>query len=84
MTIQPADLTVWLRKCGVIAYRAAWMPPPASGPRSIVVFLEPRMDQSRLAEAAARRMPGVAQVTFSGHGRSIMYVTSRLRRRPNR
>jgi hypothetical protein len=71
--MEPGDVLVHLRRCGVVAHHAAGMPPAAFG-RSIVVFLEGAMGQSELARSCALGMPGVERVTFSGHTRAIMFV----------
>jgi hypothetical protein len=44
------------------------------GRQSIVVYLEGTLNQQELARHCVRRMPGIVQVTFSGHSRAIMYV----------
>jgi hypothetical protein len=50
------------------------MPSAADGRESVVVFLEGAMDQHDLARRCALRMPGVLEVSFSGHTRAIMYL----------
>jgi hypothetical protein len=68
---------VYLRRCGVVVHHAARMPAPADGRHQVfVVFLEANLCQYEVAEACARRIPGVFDVTFSGHTRSIMHVFS--------
>jgi hypothetical protein len=64
-----------LRRCGVVVHHAAPMPPDADGHRSVVVFLEGALQQCDLARRCALRLPGVLDVWFSGHTRTIMYVS---------
>jgi hypothetical protein len=86
MALDPNGVLVYLRRCGVVTHHVASM--PAEG-RSValVVFLERRPCQYKLAELAVRKIPGVVAVQFSGHTRSIMFVTGmapaeRRRREP--
>src|SRR3954462_11125051 len=63
-----------LRRCGVVVHHAARMPSTADGRQAVVVFLEAGLQQSELARRCAPRLPGVIEVTFSGHTPTIMYV----------
>lgn len=76
--LQPHQVMVHLRRCGVVVHLVTRMPSPAEGSsRTLVVFLEGNLCQSELACRCVRKLPGVAGVTFSGSVPSIMYVTSR-------
>jgi hypothetical protein len=74
VTVEPGDVLIYLRKCGVVAHHATRMPAPANGPGSIVVFLEGTLGQFELARRSSLRIPGVRKVTFAGYSRAIMYV----------
>jgi hypothetical protein len=63
-----------LRRCGVVVHHAARMPSTADGRQAVVVFLEAGLQQSELARRCALRLPGVIEVSFSGHTPTIMYV----------
>jgi hypothetical protein len=71
-----------LRRCGIVAHRAAKMPSPADGPPSIVVFLDNRQAQFEIARRCALQIPGVDQVTFAGFSRTVMYVYGAPPKRP--
>jgi hypothetical protein len=71
--VEASAVMVHLRRCGVIVHHAARMPTPASGQRSVVVFLE-TTNQCEAARLCALRFPGVWRVTFAGFSRKIMYV----------
>jgi hypothetical protein len=73
MSLNPADVLVYLRRCGVVVHHVAPMPAESQRP-VLVVFLEGNLCQFDLASRAARRMPQVKAVSFSGHNRAIMYV----------
>jgi hypothetical protein len=75
--LQPHQVMVHLRRCGVVVHLVTRMPSPSEGDRTLVVFLEGNLGQSELARASLRHLPGVAGVTFSGLVPSIMYVTSK-------
>ena len=80
--MEPSTIMVHLRKRGVVVHHVARMPsPPGRG--TVVVFLEGTLAQHEEARAAARQLPGVLAVTFSGHTRSIMFVTSSASCRPS-
>ena len=75
MALDPNEVLVHLRRCGVVTHHVA--PMPATQQRSVlVVFLEGNLCQYDLAAESVRRMPGVLAVSFSGHNRAIMYVAS--------
>jgi hypothetical protein len=63
-----------LRRCGVVVHHAAHMPPTADGRQAVVVFLEGGLQQSALARRCVLKLPGVTDVSFSGHTATIMYV----------
>jgi hypothetical protein len=63
-----------LRRCGVVVHHAACMPASADGRQAVVVFLEGGLQQSELARRCALKLPGVIEVSFSGHTATIMYV----------
>jgi hypothetical protein len=79
---EPGVFMVYLRRCGVGVHHAARMPAPMDGRyQAFVVFLDAGLCQHELAAACVRRIPGVFDVTFSGHTRSIMHVFSSPRTR---
>lgn len=76
-SVEPHQVMVHLRLCGVVVHHVARMPSPNEGNKTMVVFLEGNLAQSDLARNCVRRLPGVSGVTFSGAVPSIMYVTAR-------
>jgi hypothetical protein len=75
MALDPNVVVACLRRSGVVVHHVAPMPPTRA--RSVVVvFLEGNLCQFDLASKAARSIPGVLSVGFSGHNRAIMYVMS--------
>ena len=76
--VEPHQVMVHLRRCGVVVHLVTRMPSPAEeGSRTLVVFLEGNLCQSGLAYECMHKFPGVSGVTFSGSVPSIMYVTSK-------
>jgi len=65
-----------LRRCGVVVHHAARMPSSTDGRQSVVIFLEGGLQQFDLARRCALKLPGVRDVSFSGHTNTIMYVST--------
>jgi hypothetical protein len=63
-----------LRRCGVVVHHATAMPTSADGRQAVVVFLEGGLQQFQLARRCALKLPGVIDVSFSGHTATIMFV----------
>jgi hypothetical protein len=71
-----------LRRCGVVVHHATEMPTSADGRQAVVVFLEGGLQQFQLARRCAIKLPGVIDVSFSGHTATIMYVFGAPPRNP--
>lgn len=63
-----------LRAAGVIVHHASRMPTPRDGRQVIVVFLDGDPEQIELGRKAAKRIPGVIDIAFSGFNKAVMYV----------
>jgi hypothetical protein len=74
--MEARHVQIHLRRCGVVVHHTAKMPPASDGRQAVVVFLEAGLQQYELARRCALKLPGVVDVTFSGHTSSIMYVFS--------
>jgi hypothetical protein len=72
--LEAAEVLAHLRECDVVVHHASLMPTPRDGRQVVVVFLDSDKDQVDLARQAAKRLPGVLDVVFSGFNRAIMYV----------
>jgi hypothetical protein len=72
--LEAADVQLHLRESGVVVHHASRMPTPRDGRQVVVAFLDDDLDQVDLARQAARRLPGVLDVAFSGFNQAVMYV----------
>jgi hypothetical protein len=72
--MEASDVQIHLRRCGVVVHHAAQLPRDCDGRQTVVVFLEASLGQFELARRCALRLPGVVDVSFSGHTRAVMYV----------
>jgi len=72
--LEASDVQMHLRECGVVVHHAARMPTPRDGRQVVVAFLDGTEEQVDLARQAAKRLPGVLDVIFSGYNRAVMYV----------
>ena len=60
----------------MIVHHASRMPTPRDGRQVVVAFLDGTSEQVDLAREAARRLPGVLDVVFSGYNKAVMYVVA--------
>jgi hypothetical protein len=74
--LEAADVQLHLQEHGVIVHHASRMPTPRDGRQVVVAFLDGTSEQVDLAREAARRMPGVLDVVFSGYNKAVMYVVA--------